>query len=191
MVRIHRGDLVTEMTHILLLNASFEPLNVIGLPRAVSLWMGGKADLIETAPDRLLRSPSRAWPMPSVLRLRRYVSVPRRGATWSRRGVLARDNYTCAYCGRRMTAREATVDHVVPQWWCRKNGVRASTWGNTVASCHKCQQRKGGRSMHEAGMRFHNLAYEPKTPRVNYVVLSLSVAPEWRKYIRVDLITGA
>ncbi|MBI4770766.1 MAG: HNH endonuclease [Chloroflexi bacterium] len=171
------------MTQILLLNASFEPLSVIGLERAVALWLEGKAELLEAAPGRVLRSPSRAWPMPSVLRLRRYVNVPRRGAAWSRKDVLARDGYTCAYCGRPMTGREATVDHVIPQWKCRQMNVPASTWSNTVACCRACQQRKGGRSMHEAGMRFHSPTFEPKTPRVNYLVLSLSPLPEWRKYI--------
>jgi len=102
----------------------------------------------------------------------------------SNRELFRRDRHICAYCGRPMASREATVDHVIPQWKCRQMHVPPSTWSNTVASCRDCQQRKGGRSMHEAGMRFHNPTFEPKTPRVNYLVLSLSPLPEWRKYIR-------
>ena len=79
------------MNRILLLNASYEPLRVIGLPRAIGLLMSDKVDVIETWPNRELRSPNYSWPMPSVLRLRYYVHVPRRGAAWSRRGVLVRD----------------------------------------------------------------------------------------------------
>ena len=168
---------------VLLLNITYEPIGVIALRRAVNLLRAEKAELVEAAPERVLRSPSRSEPFPSVLRLRRYVNVPQRGATWSRRGVLLRDRHACQYCGKQMTAREATIDHVLPQWQCRARGVRAHTWSNTVACCAKCQARKGGRSMHEAGMRFHFPAFEPRTPRANYLVLSSGIAPEWRQYI--------
>ena len=46
------------MNRILLLNASYEPLRVIGLSRAIGLLMSDKVDVIETRPDRQLRSPS-------------------------------------------------------------------------------------------------------------------------------------
>lgn len=173
------------MTRVLLLNASYEPLHIIGLPRAINLLFAGKAELVESLAGREIRSPSVRQPAPSVLRLRYYVNVPQRGAAWSRRGVLIRDRYTCQYCGRKLPAREATIDHVIPQWQCRRQGVRPDTWGNTVASCPRCQQRKGGRSMHEAGMRFHDPGFEPKTPRASYLVMTSDIRPEWRRYIRL------
>jgi 5-methylcytosine-specific restriction endonuclease McrA len=173
------------MVNVLLLNASYEPLHIIGLPRAVNLLLVGKAEMVEAAPGREVRSPSRRQPMPSVLRLRYYVNVPQRGAAWSRRGVLIRDRFTCRYCGRKLHARQATIDHVIPQWKCRRQGIPANTWGNTVASCWRCQQRKAGRSMHEAGMRFHNPGFEPKTPRASYLVMTSDIRPEWRRYIRL------
>ena len=173
------------MTNVLLLNASFEPLAVVKLSRAIGLLMDGKVDLVETVPGRELRSKTTHQPMPSVLRLRYYVNVPRRGAAWSRRGVLLRDHYMCQYCGKQLNGHEATIDHIIPQWKCRRDGVRPHTWGNTVASCPRCQQRKGGRSMHEAGMRFHNPNYEPKMPRTNYLIMSSDIRPEWRRYIRL------
>lgn len=173
------------MSTVLLLNASYEPLRVISLERAMGLVLKGRAEMVEAAPGRVLRSPSVTAPMPSVLRLRRYVNVPRRHATWTRRGVLARDGYTCAYCGKRMRPADATVDHVVPQWLCRQGGLRRNTWGNTVACCHACQKRKGHKTMEEAGMRFHRADYEPKIPRVNYLVVTSDIAPEWRQYIRM------
>jgi 5-methylcytosine-specific restriction endonuclease McrA len=173
------------MIGVLLLNASFEPLRVINLPRAIGLLTSGKVDVIETVPGRELRSPRVRIPMPSVLRLHYYVNVPRRGATWSRRGVLMRDRYTCQYCGKRLTGHEATIDHIIPQWKCRVNRIPPNTWSNTVASCAKCQQRKGGRAMHEAGMRFIDPNFEPKTPRVNYLVVASGIRPEWKQYIRL------
>ena len=173
------------MVNVLLLNASYEPLHIIGLSRAVNLLLVGKAEMVEATPGRELRSPGRRQPMPSVLRLRYYVNVPRRGAAWSRRGVLIRDRYTCRYCGRKLQAREATIDHVIPQWQCRRQGIPVNTWGNTVASCWRCQQRKAGRSMHEAGMRFTDPGFEPKTPRASYLVMTSDIRLEWRQYIRL------
>ena len=173
------------MASVLLLNASFEPLAVVKLGRAIGLLMDDKVDLIEAVPGRELRSKATRQPMPSVLRLRYYVNVPRRGVGWSRRGVLTRDHYTCQYCGKRLGAHEATIDHVTPQWHCRAHNIPPNTWSNTTAACAKCQQRKGGRSMHEAGMRFFDPNFEPKTPRVNYVVVASGIRPEWKQYIEV------
>lgn len=170
---------------VLLLNASYEPLRIIPLSRALSLLMKERVDVVESDAAHPLRSPSIALPRPSVLRLRRYVNVPRRHATWTRRGVLARDRYACAYCGLAMRPKDATIDHVVPQSTCARTGVRANTWTNTVASCLACQKRKGDKSMAQAGMRFFDPQYEPKTPRTDYLVLTSEIAPEWRKYIRL------
>ena len=173
------------MPNILLLNASFEPLAVVKLSRAIGLLMDGKVEVIESMPGRELRSAQLRQPMPSVLRLRYYVNVPRRGIGWSRRGVLARDHHTCQYCGKKMHTHEETVDHITPQWQCRAQHIPPNTWGNTVASCPKCQQRKGGRAMHEAGMRFFNPNFEPKLPRTNYLIMTSDIRPEWKRYIRI------
>src|SRR5262245_41167694 len=115
------------MVSVLLLNVSDEPIGVIALRRAVRLLMTDKADLVAAKPGRDLRSESVRAPFPSILRLRRYVSVPRRGATWSRRGVLLRDGYVCQYCGMHLSKSEATIDHIVPQWQCRKQGINPNT----------------------------------------------------------------
>ena len=173
------------MVNVLLLNASFEPLAVVKLSRAIGLLMDGKVEVIESMPGRELRSAHFRQPMPSVLRLRYYVNVPRRGVGWSRRGVLARDHHTCQYCGKKMYTHEETVDHVTPQWQCRAHNIPPNTWSNTVASGPKCQQRKGGRSMHEAGMRFFNPNYEPKIPRTNYLIMTSDIRQEWKRYIRI------
>jgi 5-methylcytosine-specific restriction endonuclease McrA len=173
------------MINVLLLNASFEPLAVVKLGRAIGLLMDDKVDLIEAVPGRELRSKATRQPMPSVLRLRYYVNVPKRGVGWSRRGVLARDHHVCQFCGKRLGVHEATIDHIIPQWQCRAQKIPPNTWANTTASCTRCQQRKGGRSMHEAGMRFFDPNYEPKTPRTNYLIMTSDIRPEWKRYIRL------
>jgi len=172
-------------TGVLLLNATYEPLRVIPVRRAVGLLMRGAAEGVEGIAARL-RTPSMVFEVPSVLRLRYYVRVPQRGAVWSRRSILARDGYTCVYCGGRVgersrgrvfTRADFTVDHLIP----RSRGG-GNTWGNTACACRWCNGRKGSRTPHEAGMR---LQWEPKTPRVNYLVVSWDVPAEWRVYLRV------
>jgi len=173
------------VTAVLLLNASYEPLRVISARRAVNLLLRGVAEGVEGIAARF-RTPTTVFEVPSVIRLRYYVNVPQRGATWSRRGVLNRDRYTCIYCGARpgdrrgghmLTRSDFSVDHIIPL----SRGGK-SVWGNTACACRRCNQRKGNRTPHEAGMR---LRWEPKRPRVNYLVLSGDVPEEWKVYLRV------
>ncbi len=171
---------------VLLLGVDFQPMAVVSQRRALSLILAAKAEPIEGEPT-IIRSPSRSFSLPSVIRLRYYVRAPIRHAHWSKPNVLRRDKYTCQFCGTKMSEAEATVDHIVSLAECRKKNIPPNTWANTVASCAKCQKRKGDRSMHEAGMKFHNPAFEPKSPRVNYLVLVLqnSRHEEWRKYVKL------
>jgi len=170
---------------VLLLNASYEPLRVVSVKRAVGLLMRGVVEGVDGVAARL-HTPSTVFEVPSVLRLRYYVNVPRRGATWSRRGVLVRDGYACVYCGAHVgerhhgqiiTRADFTVDHLIPR---SRGGSNA--WGNTACACRWCNHRKADRAPHEAGMR---LRWEPKTPRVNYLIVSGEVPAEWKVYLRV------
>jgi 5-methylcytosine-specific restriction endonuclease McrA len=173
------------MVAVLLLNASYEPLAVIPRRRALSLILRDRVDAV-TEDILLMRSVRRALPVPTVIRLRRYVNVPRRGARWSRQGVLRRDGYTCIYCGigagdeQRglvVTKRDFTIDHIVPR---SRNG--RNTWGNTACACPACNQRKGNRTLQAAGMA---LRWEPKIPRVDYLVASSEIPEAWKIYLRV------
>lgn len=172
---------------VLLLNgSSWEPLAVITVGRAINLLINGKAVVIEET-GKFLRTVSTTFPVPSVIALRRYINVPRRKAHWSRKGVLARDNYTCIYCaarpgdyarGKPLSKTDFTVDHVLP----RSRGGR-DTWTNTACACYSCNHRKGDRLPGEAGMK---LAWEPKTPRTSYLVIAVGTGPEaWRQYVEV------
>jgi 5-methylcytosine-specific restriction endonuclease McrA len=165
----------------LLLNASYEPLAVLSLPHAVNLLLRGR---VEPAADeeRTVASAISRLAVPEVLRLKHYVNVPHRHApAWSRRGLFARDGYTCAYCGRaagpggELRMDELTVDHITPL----SRGGK-STWLNTVCACRRCNTRKGGRMPHEAGMK---LRIEPKTPRTNYLVASGNVPASWKIWL--------
>jgi 5-methylcytosine-specific restriction endonuclease McrA len=173
------------MVAVLLLNASYEPLAVIPRRRALSLMLRDRVDAV-TEDMLVMRSVTRALPVPAVIRLRRYVNVPQRGVRWSRHGVLRRDGYTCIYCGiragnkqggRALTKRDFTIDNIIPR---SQNG--RNTWGNTACACPVCNQRKGNRTPHEAGMA---LLWEPKIPRVDYLVASSEIPEAWKIYLRV------
>jgi 5-methylcytosine-specific restriction endonuclease McrA len=156
------------MRKTLVLNATYEPLAAVTLQRAVVLVLQEKAVVERAHPGRRVRGSSVELPMPRVVRLKRYVRVPfRQQATWSRRGVLARDDFRCAYCGKRAT----TVDHVVP----RSHGGQ-DTWLNTVAACAADNHRKANRTPEQAGMRLLRRPFEP-TPDAA-LVAALGLASE-------------
>ncbi|MEZ4732483.1 MAG: HNH endonuclease [Caldilineaceae bacterium] len=173
------------MSAVLLLNASYEPLAVIPVKRALSLVLRERVDA--ATEERLtVQGAGDALVLPTVLRLRRYVRVPRRGVRWSRRGVMQRDGYQCIYCGiqagvaqqgRLLSKSDFTIDHIVPRSRGGGNG-----WSNTACACPVCNQRKGDRMPHEAGM---SLLWEPKTPRVDYLVASGSVPTAWKVYLEI------
>ena len=171
------------MTAVLLLNADYSPLRTISLQRALSLIFGERVEQVESVPDRQLRSPSIAIPFPSVLRLKIYRSVPQRRAVWSRRAVFERDNYVCVFCGEKLDHKSATLDHLIPKQECSRLGIRPSTWGNSACSCRRCNFRKSNRTMRDAGMKFFDPKFEPKTPRTSYVVASGNIPTEWKMYL--------
>ena len=165
------------MANVLLLNATYEPLSVLSLRRAAKLLLKERAEPVaaESVP---LVGPERTLSIPTVLRLKFYVNVPRRNPpAWTRRGLLARDSYTCAYCGRPCTSSEATVDHILPV----SRGGRSS-WGNTVTACFRCNQRKADRTPHEAGMK---LLIEPKLPRTRYLTVRGEIPTAWKVWIEI------
>src|SRR5256885_3948386 len=145
---------------VLVLNATYEPINVCTVRRAVVLLLKEKAELLDQAAWRL-HSEHQTHARPTVIRLTAYVKVPRdtHRRKITRRAVFARDSWTCQYCGSRSNL---TVDHVVPK---SKGGV--STWENIVASCAPCNRRKGNALARQVGM---HLLRQPRTPSPTEVI---------------------
>jgi len=160
---------------VLVLNATYEPINVCTVRRAVVLLLKEKAEVIEHS-EWELRSASRTIARPAVIRLVTYVRIPRdtHRRKITRRAVFARDNWTCQYCGSRSNL---TVDHVVPR---SKGG--SSSWENIVASCAPCNRRKGNALPRQVGMR---LLRQPRTPspRVFIHVASPTIPTAWQQYL--------
>jgi 5-methylcytosine-specific restriction endonuclease McrA len=165
----------SDSSRVLVLNASYEPLNVCTVRRAVVLVLKEKAELIETG-SRRLRSESITFPHPVVIRLVTYVRVPREGGRRkiTRRAVFARDSWTCQYCGR---TSHLTVDHVLP----RSRGG-ASIWENIVTSCAPCNRRKGNRTPREMDMHPRRAPRAPG-PTVFIRVAMPAVPAAWQQYL--------
>lgn len=172
------------MSRVLLLNASYEPLNILPATRALQLLVRGAVEPVTETVAARFRSPSVTLTVPTVVRLRRYINAPRRNATWSKKAVLERDDFTCIYCGiragdlrdgRPLPRSALTLDHILPR---SRGGL--NSWGNTACACGPCNNRKAARTPHEAGMR---LRWEPKIPRVGYLVISGKVPDSWKLYL--------
>jgi 5-methylcytosine-specific restriction endonuclease McrA len=171
------GSLVTSevirVSGALVLNATYEPLCVVPLRRAVVLVLAEKAIIVE-AGDQVMRSERTSIQVPTVVRLSHYVRVPyRREVPLTRRAVLDRDAHLCAYCGMRAD----TIDHVKPR---SRGGVHA--WTNVVSACARCNHRKGDRLLTELGW---HLAVTPMQPPATVAVVMgwAKRDPAWQRYL--------
>ena len=140
------------MNGVLVLNATYEPLNIVSVHRAIVLLLKEKAELIEASRAKL-RAERISFDVPLVIRLVTYVPIPRRlPLPLSRRTVLARDMYTCQYCGVQPGRQELTDDHVLP----RSRGG-ATSWENVVAACGPCNAAKDGLRHCDANTARHSV----------------------------------
>ncbi len=162
---------------VLVLNQNYEPLNITSWRRAITLVLLRKAEVVEEDSE-IIATPSRAFRMPSVIRLQYLVKRPLPELKLSRRGVLARDNYTCQYCGKQ--SRNLTIDHVIP----REQGGE-TTWENLVACCPECNHKKGNRTPEQAGMKLLRKPSKPRfIPYLSYSVFRAALRNEiWRDYL--------
>jgi 5-methylcytosine-specific restriction endonuclease McrA len=165
-------------TPVLVLNASYEPINICAARRAVVLVLKGVA-MTEEENGHYLHAARFAMRLPSVIRLLEYRRIPHQTRALSRKNILLRDRNTCQYCGNVHASGELTLDHVVPR---SRGGL--SAWENLVACCHPCNRQKGNQLAHEAGMR---LLREPRaftlhTSRHIMRMIGRSDA-KWRKYL--------
>jgi 5-methylcytosine-specific restriction endonuclease McrA len=163
---------------VLVLNASYEPINICAARRALVLVLKGVA-CAEELSSHFVHAARSSLTLPSVIRLLEYRRIPLQTRSLSRKNILMRDRYTCQYCHRTLVSGELTLDHVVP-----RSRAGESAWENLVACCHSCNNRKGSRTPEEAGMK---LARQPRpfslhTSRHLMRMLGNGEA-QWRKYL--------
>ena len=160
---------------VLVLNASYEPINIASVRRALNLLIKGKAcveeDRGENAHVGLV--------LPSVVRLREFCRVPHKSMVLSRRNIYLRDGYTCQYCGIQFSAKDLTLDHVNPRALGGQN-----RWENLVACCGPCNRKKDDQTLEEAGMKLLRPP-RPLTIHTSRSMMRMMGHEEqsWRKYL--------
>ena len=169
-----------DMDHTLVLNSSFEPVNIVHWQKAMQLVFQGKVEILEVS-NREIRTFTQTFRLPSVMRLLRYIPITKKKSfvRFSRTNILLRDRHCCQYCGRKRPSNELTLDHVVPS---TQGGKR--TWENIVTACIQCNQKKGGRTPAEANMKLMSKPHQPDWLPSSTINFHLQSTPEqWRLYI--------
>lgn len=160
---------------VLVLNQDFSALSVCSVPKAFLLVYLNKAEMITEVHTEAIRTVSRNYQMPSIIRLFHYVQMPYRGGvTLTRQNIFRRDVHQCQYCG---SAKDLTIDHVLP----RSRGGK-STWDNLITACKPCNSRKGDLTPEEARMP---LRQEPFKPSFIMFLRDFSgkISEDWQLYL--------
>ena len=162
---------------VLVLNQSYEPLNICRVRRAVVLIYENKAELLENGSGHI-HSADADFPVPSVIRLAALVRRPPRSERkLTRFEVFKRDHYKCQYCGKE--TKQLTIDHVFPRY---RGGPHV--WENVVSACVPCNRRKAGQTPQEAGMKLMVLPVPPRHNGLFYIPAHYQqIRSEWQQYL--------
>ena len=157
-----------------MLNATYEPLSVVPVRRAIVLVLRERADVVASN-GKVWHSERLRMSSPSVIRLRNFVKIPySRRVPLNRKTVFLRDEFTCQYCERSAE----NLDHVIP-----KSQGGSHTWENVVACCRRCNTRKGGRTPQQAGLRLRRLPVAPREQSWLLVATGATPDPAWEPYL--------
>jgi 5-methylcytosine-specific restriction endonuclease McrA len=161
---------------VLVLNGNYAPINVCTTRRAMCLILIGKANMVMDGRG-VVRTVSRSYPKPSIIRLQNVVKRPHPTVKLSKQEIFRRDHFKCQYCGQQ--ARELTVDHVLPQ---HLGGE--STWSNLVTACPSCNHKKGGLTLAQSGLKLKKNPSQPPRSAAYLFRKYLKLYQEWEPYLR-------
>ncbi|MCR9081748.1 MAG: HNH endonuclease [Cyclobacteriaceae bacterium] len=166
---------------VLVLNLDHSPVAVVSAQKAIVLTLLEKATMLSTYELLQIRTISRSFEYPAVIRLNQYKSIPYRGVMLNRANLFRRDNGECQYCG---SVKHLTIDHVVP----RSKGGKTS-WTNLVTACNRCNVNKGNKTPEEAGMPLKILPFKPI---LSYFLADYAErhAEEWLPFLNVKVVPG-
>ncbi len=163
---------------VLVLNQSYEPISICSPKKAMILIFLFKADLVAKKRGKVVRSPSKAFPFPSVIKLSSYVRVPYRKVELSRKNIMRRDSNSCQYCGTKKG--QLTIDHIIP-----KSRSGSDTWDNLVTACVKCNNKKGNKTPEEANL--HLLKRPGKPNHILFIKqFAGKVDDNWKPFLFMD-----
>ena len=163
---------------VLVLNQNYEPLSVCSVRRALLLILRGKAEAVEKMGE-VIHSVSQDYPVPSVVRLGRYIRAPRRRVVLSKRNILKRDNHQCQYCGSK--DGKLTVDHIVP----RTKGGPRDLGKTSSAPVPYATTKKANTRPEQVGLA---LRAKPKRPNnVSFIRNFVGIGDQrWKPYLFID-----
>lgn len=192
--------------NVLTLNRGFLAIHVVPLKRALCLLFKGMAEVVNVEDGMFMSYDFDSWrelselkveledmeahdewlvavnfnlQVPRVIRLLKYDRVPKYQVKFNRRNVFLRDEYSCQYCGKKSSASQLSLDHVLPR---SQGGI--TSWDNIVTACLKCNERKGGRTPRQANMP---LRIPPRKPKNNPLLTHQVQAKRyecWKTFIR-------
>lgn len=175
--------------HVLVLDAGYQPVNIVSARRAMVLLCRGRAVAVEESED-VIHSPGAVWRLPRIIRL--FIAIASRvyravRVQLNRKNVFARDRYTCQYCGSR--EGPFTIDHVVPRSRKTPDHPEGGTtsWENCVTCCAACNHRKGSRLLQETGMQLLKAPTEPRwlPPIIFRRYLGNGADESWQTYLYI------
>ncbi len=155
---------ILNSTPVLVLSTGYEPLFRTNWKKAITAVIGGRAEVVESRQDLLIRTCTGAVPFPSIVRflsgvligkIKKFRHTPRP----SKKNLWIRDKGICQYCSKKITISNSTIDHIVP----KSKGGRHE-WRNIALSCSPCNQKKGSRFLRDTNMSLVKDPYIPNGP---------------------------
>lgn len=150
---------------VLVLNADYSLINKAPLKRVINLYLSNKVDIVKYN-EGLLHPSIEMSGIPTVVALKRYIHIPYKKVSITRKKIFERDNYECQYCGKNLNSKTATIDHVYPK---SRKGSPGNTWTNMVACCNNCNNYKGDNTPSEIGMKLRRQPFTPSPSHYSFI----------------------
>lgn len=178
------------MTEVLVLNSAYIPIRTVSDRESICLIYSNKAySVIES--DRVIRSPSITFKVPTVIALIGYSAFPKKKVGFSKLNVIYRDDCTCMHCGKQFSMNDLTIDHIIPRSrWAKEKHTHKNDWStflNCTTLCRWCNNAKGNKLLHELGWKLLREPYEPEYLPHIVVTLQKAEALGWLPFCKVNV----
>lgn len=163
----------------MVLNLDHSPVAVVNVQKALVLTFMDKASSLSFYESLVVRTVSREFRYPAVVRLNQYKNIPYKGVLLNRANLFKRDSNECQYCGSK---KQLTLDHIIP----RSKGGKTN-WTNLITACHRCNVVKGDKTPEQAGMF---LKSEPFRPTLGFFLSEYAErhAEEWMPFLELRTV---
>ncbi len=174
---------------VLILNTYYIPVSIRSVKDAICMILLDKAEVLKSSPNEFIRSEKLKLPVPHVILLLNYYSIPKRILKANRSNILERDNYTCVYCGKKPGANRLTIDHIIPKsrWMevpVNKKPKEFHSWENLVTACKECNTKKGNRLLSELRWKVPETSYLKPEKFLNLNINKISAEKYgWNEYL--------